>query len=363
MKPLHSPLHDEHTALDAKYAPFGGWDMPIEYGGGGVLVEHAAVREAVGLFDVSHLGKVVVRGPGAVDHVNAILTNDLDRIGSNRAQYSLLCTEDGGVIDDVIVYRVSDFEVFCMPNAANADAVVRVLGEAVPSGIEVTNRHRDYAVLAVQGPHSAAVLDAVGLTSSQDYMAFVDEVLDDVVVRVCRTGYTGERGYELIVAAESAAHLWRRLVEVGATHGLRACGLGARDTLRTEMGYPLHGQDLSREISPVMARLIWAVGWDKAAFPGRDRLIAERAAKEGPLLRGLQAVRRGIPRAQMTVRAEDRHVGTVTSGTFSPTLRTGIGLALLDRSIREGDDVIVDIRGRGETFTVVKPPFVESHVR
>lgn len=363
MRPLHSPLHDEHAARGAKFAEFGGWSMPLEYAGGGVLAEHSAVREAAGLFDVSHLGKVVVRGPGAVDHVNSVLTNDVDRIGSGEAQYSMLCAEDGGVVDDLIVYRVSDFEVFCIPNASNSDAVARALGAEVPAGLEVLDKHRDYAVLAIQGPRSPQILADLGLAADADYMAFTDVSFDGMTVRVCRTGYTGERGYELVVACESAPGLWRRLLAAGEPHGLRPCGLGARDTLRTEMGYPLHGQDLGEDITPVMGRAVWAVGWDKGRFIGRDALTEAREHKRGPLLRGLKAERRGIPRPGMTVTSGEQPVGTVTSGTFSPTLRTGIALALLDRSVTDGDEVIVDIRGRGEAFTVVKPPFVPSNVR
>jgi aminomethyltransferase len=358
-----SPLHDRHVALGARMAEFGGWEMPIQYAG--VVEEHRAVREAVGLFDVSHLGNADVSGPGAKDFVNACLTNDLDRIGPGRAQYTLCCDEaSGGVVDDLIVYVYSDEELYLVPNAANTAEVVRRLEAAAPNGVEVRNRHEDFAILAVQGPRSAAVLDAAGLPSELDYMAWTQAELAGRWLVVARTGYTGEHGYELIVSAADAVALWDALVAAVDAEGGRPCGLGARDTLRTEMGYPLHGQDLSLDITPVQARCGWAVGWSKPQFWGRDVLTAERESGARRLLWGLRAEDRGIPRPHMPVLDEaGRAVGDVTSGTFSPTVRVGIGLALLAPDVGEGDTVRVDVRGRPSTMSVVKPPFVPSHVR
>ncbi|MCU0266820.1 MAG: glycine cleavage system aminomethyltransferase GcvT, partial [Actinomycetia bacterium] len=354
-----SPLHSRHSALDAKLADFGGWEMPIEYPGGGVLKEHAAVREQVGVFDVSHLGKASVQGPGAREFVNATLTNDLGRIVPGQAQYTVCCDESGGVVDDLIVYLRGDDEVFLVPNAANTAEVVRRLAAAAPAGVRVESRHEELAVLAVQGPRSADLLDAMGLPTSLPYMSFVDAEWDERPVVVCRTGYTGELGYELLPRWADAADLWDALLVLGRPYGVRPCGLGARDTLRTEMGYPLHGQDLSREITPVQARLGWAVGWTKPAFWGRAALVAERTAGAARLLWGLRAEDRGIPRPHMAVAGADgAPVGVVTSGTFSPTLRQGIGLALLDRTVAEGDLVSVDVRGRPSSMRVVRPPFV-----
>jgi glycine cleavage system T protein (aminomethyltransferase) len=361
---LRSPLYDRHVALGAKLAEFGGWEMPIEYGAGGVLKEHAAVREAVGLFDVSHLGKATVRGPGARAFVNACLSNDLGRIQPGKAQYTLCCGESGGVVDDLIAYLVGDDEVFLVPNAANTAEVVRRLEVAAPEGITVAGQHRNFGVLAVQGPRSADVLTHLELPADQPYMAYVDASFAGRPVRICRTGYTGEHGYELIPSWQDAPALWDALLDaVGSLGGLPA-GLGARDTLRTEMGYPLHGQDLSVSISPVQARIGWAVGWGKEAFWGREALLAEKAAGPARVLWGLEALDRGIPRPHMSVLStDDAPAGEVTSGTFSPTLRKGIALALLRTGVAEGDDVVVDVRGRRIPARVVKPPFVESHVR
>jgi aminomethyltransferase len=365
---LRSPLHDRHVDLGAKLADFGGWEMPIEYAasGGGVLKEHAAVREAVGLFDVSHLGKATVRGPGARDFVNACLSNDLRRIAPGKAQYTLCCDPSGGVVDDLIAYLVADDEVFLVPNAANTAEVVRRLAEAAPDGIAVTGQHRQFGVLAVQGPRSAQVLTDLGLPADLDYMAYVDASYDGRPVRICRTGYTGEHGYELIPGWDDTTAVWDVLVGVVRELGGMPAGLGARDTLRTEMGYPLHGQDLSLSISPLQARSSWAVGFGKDAFWGRDALLAEKAAGPGRTLLGLEALDRGIPRAHMAVLdAAGSQVGEVTSGTFSPTLKKGIGLALLSTAaeVGEGDEVVVDVRGRPAPVRVVKPPFVQPHVR
>ncbi|HEX5496211.1 MAG TPA: glycine cleavage system aminomethyltransferase GcvT [Mycobacteriales bacterium] len=363
-----SPLHDRHLALRAKLADFGGWEMPIEYAasGGGVLTEHAAVRDAVGLFDVSHLGKAEVSGPGAADFVNATLSNDLGRIGPGRAQYTLCCDDaTGGVVDDLIAYLYGPQRVFLVPNAANTAEVVARLGAAAPAGVTVRDLHQRYAVLAVQGPRSAELLERLGLPFDHDYMSFTVSGTGGRELVVCRTGYTGEHGYELVADAEDAEALWDALLAAGAELGVRPCGLGARDTLRTEMGYPLHGQDLSLEISPVQARSGWAVGWKKPAFWGRAALLAEREAGPGRLLWGLNALDRAIPRRHMGVTRDGEPVGEVTSGTFSPTLRRGIGLALLSTAagLAEGDEVTVDVRGRPARMRVVKPPFVPAHTR
>lgn len=349
-------------------AEFGGWEMPIEFAaaGGGVLKEHVAVREAVGLFDVSHLGKATVRGPGAAAFVNATLSNDLGRIGPGKAQYTLCCDEEaGGVVDDLIAYLHGDDEVFLVPNAANTAEVVRRLAEAAPEQVTVQNLHDRYGLLAVQGPHSARLLGRLGLPNDHDYMSFTTSTWDGRALVVCRTGYTGEHGYELVVGWDDTPALWEALLDAGADLGARPCGLGARDTLRTEMGYPLHGQDLGLDITPVQARSGWAVGWNKPRFWGREALLREREAGPARLLWGLESLDRGIPRPHMRVVRGGEPIGEVTSGTFSPTLRKGIGLALLATSagVAEGDEVTVDVRGRPSAARVVKPPFVRSRVR
>ena len=357
-----SPLHDRHVALGAKLADFGGWQMPIEYPGGGVLREHAAVRERVGIFDVSHLGKASVRGPGAAAFANRCFTNDLGKIAPPKAQYTMCCDErTGGVVDDLIQYLIGDDEVFLVPNAANTAEVVRRMRAAAPEGVEVTDRHRDFGIIAVQGPAAPQVVAALGLPTDLDYMSFAEADWGGRPVIVLRSGYTGEKGFELVSRWADAPALWDALVEAMAPYDGLPCGLGARDTLRTEMGYPLHGHELSMQITPNMARSGWAVGWKKDDFWGKAALEEQKAAKDYRLTWGLRATGRGIPRAHCAVKdAGGSVVGEVTSGTMSPTLKTGIAIALLDRGIAEGDELVVDVRGRDLPVTVVKPPFVQT---
>ncbi|KUI01544.1 glycine cleavage system protein T [Mycolicibacterium acapulense] len=357
------PLEDRHRELGANFAEFGGWLMPVSYAG--TVSEHNTTRTSVGLFDVSHLGKALVRGPGAADYINSAFTNDLRRIGPGKAQYTLCCNDSGGVIDDLIAYYVSDDEIFLVPNAANTAAVVDALRERAPAGLTITDEHRSYAVLAVQGPKSAETVGALGLPTDMDYMGYADAEFAGVPLRVCRTGYTGEHGYELLPPWDSAGVVFDALLEAVTAAGGELAGLGARDTLRTEMGYPLHGHELSPDFSPLQARCGWAIGWRKEAFWGRDALLAEKEAGPPRLLRGVKAVGRGVLRADLTVLDGDRPVGVTTSGTFSPTLKVGIGLALLDTAadIADGARVAVDVRGRAVECEVVKPPFVAAKTR
>ncbi|MDT5101799.1 MAG: aminomethyltransferase [Mycobacterium sp.] len=337
--------------------------MPVSYAG--TVGEHTATRSAVGLFDVSHLGKASVRGSGAAEYVNSALTNDLARIGPGKAQYTLCCNQSGGVIDDLIAYYVSDEEIFLVPNAANTAAVVAALEENAPDGLTITDDHRSRAVLAVQGPKSSEVVGSLGLPTDMDYMGYADADFNGVEVRVCRTGYTGEHGYELLPAWDDATRVFDALVQEVTAAGGQLAGLGARDTLRTEMGYPLHGHELNTDISPLQARCGWAIGWKKKAFWGREALLAEKEAGPARLLRGLRAVGRGVLRPELTVLDGTTPIGVTTSGTFSPTLKVGIALALLDtdNEITDGQRVAVDVRGRAVECEVVKPPFVDAKTR
>ncbi|MFZ2177947.1 MAG: glycine cleavage system aminomethyltransferase GcvT [Rhodococcus sp. (in: high G+C Gram-positive bacteria)] len=356
---LQGPVHAVHVELGATFAPFGGWEMPVSYVG--VVAEHTAVREAVGVFDVSHLGKAVVRGKGAADFVNSTLTNDLGKIGPGKAQYTLCCTSSGGVIDDLIAYYVGPDEIFLVPNAANTADVVEALASAAPEGITVENQHHNFGVIAVQGPKSVAVLTALGLPTDIEYMAFADATWEGVPVRVCRSGYTGEIGFELLPQWQDTEKLFRAAVLQVRAHGGQVAGLGARDTLRTEMGYPLHGHELSLEISPLEARCGWAIGWKKPKFWGKETLVDEKAAGPARTLWGIKALDRGVLRAGQTVLRNGEAIGETTSGTFSPTLKVGIALALLesDAGVSAGDEVAVDVRGRSLRAEVVSPPFVD----
>lgn len=364
---LHEgPLHSRHVEAGATFAPFGGWSMPVQYSG--TVAEHTATRTTVGLFDVSHLGKALVRGPGAAEFVNSCFTNDIDRISAGSAQYTLCCSDEGGVVDDLITYRVSDEEIFLIPNASNTAEVVRLLqtaaAERAPE-LTITDEHRSRAVIAVQGPQSGEVLTALGLPVDLDYMAYVDADFNGGSVRVCRTGYTGELGFEVLPAWDEAGALWDALAEQVLAREGALCGLGARDSLRLEAGYPLHGNELSVDLSPLEARCSWAIGWDKPAFWGRDALLAKKEAGPARRMYALRVTGRGVLRAGLTVRADGRDVGVTSSGTFSPTLKTGIALAFieLDAGLKKGDEVVVDVRGREVPCRLEVPPLIEIRTR
>jgi aminomethyltransferase len=285
------------------------------------------------------------------------------KIGDGAAQYSMLCDSAGGVIDDLIVYRNSDTDFFIVPNASNTSAVVADLQANAPSGITVANLHNEYGVIALQGPMAAKVLAHFGLQIEIDYMAFTYVSIAGCDVIVCRTGYTGEYGFEVLPKWNQALTVWDALVEqVEASKGL-VCGLGARDTLRTEMGYPLHGHELSLEISPVMASASWAVGWNKPQFQGSKVLKAQKENGVSRRLVALKSLDRGIPRPDMQVLYEGAEVGIVTSGTFSPSLKVGIALALVNSDFKVGQQLELDVRGRTSKVEIVKLPFMTSHVR
>jgi aminomethyltransferase len=338
---------------------FAGWDMPIEYQG--TLSEHRAVREAVGVFDLSHLGKVEVTGDGAHDALQHALSNDLDRLTEpGAAQYTLCLNDEGTIVDDLIVYREADGWLL-VPNAANWPAVAELVGASAPAGTTVTPRP-DIAVLAVQGPRAPELVGGLFPVAAElDYMHLAAAGYRDAPARVCRTGYTGERGFELLVPGEVAPALWEELFERGAALGVVPVGLGGRDTLRLEMGYALHGNDISTDTDPFEARLGWAVAMDKGDFRGREALAARREAGPKRLLVGLVSGDRLIPRHGMGVLDGDRPVGEVTSGTFSPTLRHGIALAyVLPDVAARGTGLQVDVRGKRGQVTVSRPPFVGS---
>jgi aminomethyltransferase len=355
----HTPLEDEHRALGARLGPFAGWLMPIEYEG--TLAEHRAVREAVGLFDLTHLGKVMVEGPGSLEALQRTLTNDLSNVDVGGAQYNMVLNDRGGIVDDLIVYRLGQDRYLVVPNAANTSAVHKVLLDHA-GAVDVVLRD-DLALIAPQGPRS---FDLVGQVfpkaTSLEYMHSTESTYRGEAVVVSRSGYTGERGFELFVPERVAGQLWRELLESGAAMGVSACGLGARDTLRLEMGYPLHGNDISEERTPLEAGLSWAVAFGKGEFLGREALLRQKEDGVPSRLWGLRMTDRLIPRPHYVVFVEQDQVGETTSGTFSPTLRVGVALAYLSPRDRftAGDGVEVDVRGRRGSAEVVKPPFVDA---
>ncbi len=342
-----SPLFEYHRELGAKLVDFGGWEMPLAYPTG-TLAEHLACRRATALFDVSHLGTVRVEGPGGFDVLQATLTNDLAKVGPGRTQYSHLLAEDGSVLDDLIVWW-TEAEVFdVMPNASNTARVQAALG-----GRDVTASR---AVLAVQGPTARRVLAQVSAEAAQVGRSQVRRVgWGRTELTVAGTGYTGEDGVEIAVAAEDAGPLWQALVDAGAV----PAGLGARDTLRLEAGLPLYGHELGPGITPLQAGLSWVVAWEKPTFVGKEALVAERRQGVSRRLRGVRAEGRRPPRPGAPVLASGRAVGGVTSGNFSPVLGVGIGLALVDTAagLEAGQAVTVVERGHELACRLCRLPF------
>ena len=359
-----TPLHDRHLAAGAKMAPFGGWDMPIQYTG--ILDEHRAVREAAGLFDVSHMGEFRVRGPGALALVQRLVTNDVSKLSDGQAQYAVLCHNGGGAVDDLLVYRLADDDVLLVVNAANIEGDwAHVAAEAEAAGLDATlaNESDEWALLALQGPTAFdAFQRATGLdVSDVPYYHFRPmeggAVFGAERAIVSHTGYTGEQGLELYLSPNAAGRAWDALVEAGAT----PAGLGARDTLRLEAGYCLYGHELDRDTTPLEAGLGWVVKPDAADFVGRDALVRQKADGVPRKLVGLVVEGRGIPRAGYPiVDGEGAEIGVVTSGSQSPTLGQGVALGFVpnDASYTAvGTELGVSVRGRVLPAVVTKPPF------
>ena len=352
-----SPLDAEHRALGGRMVNFAGWDMPIRYGS--VLDEHRACRTGAVVFDVSHMGSVWLRGSGALDALQGLLTNDLARIGPGRAQYTHLLDDDASVVDDLIVWWVGEQEFLVIPNASNTTPALAALeaAAATVAGVDVEHVTEQRALLAVQGPEARRRLAGVAPEAAEvtHFGVTATSLTGGMSGLVGGTGYTGEDGVELFVPLEAATDVWRALLEAGVT----PAGLGARDTLRLEMGYPLHGHELGPGITPLQAGLGWVVGWDKPAFAGREALLAEKARGPARKLAGILLEGRQVPRAECAVRIGGDVVGEVTSGNVSPLLERGIALAFLPPGTAPGTAVEVDIRGRTAAGEVVNPPFVK----
>ena len=357
----HSPLHDRHVAAGARMAEFAGWEMPIDYGS--VVAEHKAVRSRAGMFDLTHLGTVAVTGPGAASVIQRSFTNDITTLEPGRSHYTLCLDEQAGIIDDLLVYRVGDW-FLVVPNAANTAAVTaRMLDQSRDADDDVTITVASLACFAVQGPEAVATL-ALALPKVFDDagdpgdLAYLDCVPLGGAQVLSRSGYTGEVGFEVFCEGGKANQLWDAL----AADGCVPAGLGCRDTLRLEMGYPLHGNDISTDRTPVEARLNWAVK-PGTGFVGEEAYLAAKEAGPRQRLLGLVAEGRRAPRHGDTVMVDGQPVGTMTSGSFSPMREVGIGLAYLDAGIDIGDAVEVDVRGKGVPAEVVRPPFVEAHTK
>jgi len=339
---LRTPLYDRHVALGARLVPFAGWEMPVQYEG--VIPEHRAVRADAGAFDVSHMGELLVEGAGAREFLQSVLSNDVERLEPGLAQYTLLTNEQGGIVDDLIVYELALERFLLIVNASNREADFRWLHEREPDNAEVRDVSDDYALIAVQGPHA---LERLGLPEAAPF-TFADGEIDGVQCTINRTGYTGEEGVELLVSADGAGDLWDRVLE----RGVVPCGLGARDTLRLEVCYPLHGNDISPETDAISAGLGWVCALD-TGFTGADEL--RRIKKAGPerKLSAFVMEEAGIPRQGMPI----VEGGEVTSGSHSPMLERGIGLGYVRSELAQPDtELTIDVRGRNRRARVVKKP-------
>ncbi|MGH7458358.1 MAG: glycine cleavage system aminomethyltransferase GcvT [Longimicrobiaceae bacterium] len=357
-----TPLYQEHQRLGAKSVPFAGWEMPVQYPTG-ITSEHRAVRERAGLFDVSHMGEVEVRGPGREQLVQYLTSNDVSRLEEGQAQYSTLLLASGGVIDDLIVYRFDD-RLMLVVNAANREKDLAWLQEhAAGFDAEVRDTSDQTALLALQGPGAAAML--APLCSAElggiGYYRFAEGEVAGCRAVISRTGYTGEDGFELYLAWDDAPRVWRELLAAGEGGGPLPAGLGARDTLRLEMGYALYGNDLSEERTPLEAALGWIVKLDKGEFIGRGALLRQKEQGIKARLTGFELEGRGFPRPGYRVLQRGEQVARVTSGTLGPSLGKGVGLAYLPvEHARPGTRVEVEIRGVRVAALVRRPPFYQD---
>ncbi len=347
----HTPLYAAHVAASARIVDFAGWAMPVLYTG--ILEESRAVRNAVGIFDISHMGRVHVSGAGATDLLQSLTSNDVAALLPSDAQYSLLTNPQGGIIDDIIVYREGEEAYLVVINASNTDKDLDWIHSHTPSGVHIENRTSATAMIAVQGPKAPQMVATLAESPdllSLDRFQYATATLRGASATFCRTGYTGEDGFEIIVPAQNALDVWNALLAAGAT----ACGLGARDALRIEAGYPLYGHEIDDTTSPVEAGLMWVVRSEKGAFTGREAIQAVKEAGPKRRLVGLRLQERIVPRQGYTVYKGAAPVGTVTSGVFSPTVNHSIAMAYIAASYaRNGTEVEIAIRDKRAVATVV----------
>ena len=361
-----TPLHAEHLALGGKMVPFAGYEMPVQYPAG-IMAEHEAVRTTAGLFDASHMGEFMVWGPQALDLIQKVSVNDASRLAVGQCQYAALCLDSGGILDDFLVYRMAD-RYMLVVNASRRDEDWDWLTRhAADLEVELEDRSEETALLALQGPRAQEVLAPLTDANLDEvgYYRFTEDSVAGFPGIISRTGYTGEDGFELYVASDDAAALWRRLLENGQGAGLRPAGLGARDSLRLEVGFALYGNDLDTEHTPLEARLGWLVKLDKEDFVGRDVLVRQKENGVPRHLVGIRLTERGFPRPGYPIVHEENDVGTVTSGTVGPTLGYGIAMGYVPGELSAPDTPLgVRVRDKVIPGVVQRPPFyTEGSVR
>lgn len=351
-------LYDEHVKLKGKMVAFGGWDMPVQYSG--LADEHETCRTKVGLFDVSHMGEVMVKGSGALDYLNKLVTNNVAKIKDNQAQYTTMCYDNGGCVDDLIIHRINNDEFFICVNASNTEKDFDWMKQHASKNLSIENVSHEYTQIAVQGRFAQELLQKLTKTSLSEikyYWFKKGEVLGEQSF-IARTGYTGEDGFEIYVPWNSGPRIWNALLEEGQKYGVKPCGLGARDTLRTEMKFPLYGHEIDQNLNPLEAGLGWVVKLDKPDFIAKKALaeIKERGLKRGIV--GLKSLGKAIPRQGYAVEKDGKPVGIVTSGTLSPSLKVGIAIAYVDRSLMDiGTKLDVVVRDQRVPHEIVETPF------
>lgn len=355
-----TPLFPLYAKYGAKTIDFGGWELPVQFSS--IKEEHEAVRTRAGLFDVSHMGEFEVKGKDSLAFLQKMMTNDVAKLTDGRAQYTLMCYEDGGTVDDLLVYKKADDHYLLVVNAANIEKDFAWLSEHVVGDVELVNISNDIAQLALQGPLAEKVLQQLTTAdlSTMKFFAFADHVdVAGVQTLVSRTGYTGEDGFELYCRAEDAPTLWRTILEAGKEEGVLPCGLGARDTLRFEACLPLYGQELAKDITPIEAGLGFAVKTNKDVdFFGKEILKKQKEEGAPRRLVGIEMIDKGIARHGYAVYVNNEQIGFVTTGTQSPTLKKNIGLALISTAFSSlGTEVEVDVRGKRLKARVVATPF------
>ena len=350
-----TPLYDCHVAQEGKIVPFAGYLLPVQYPTG-VIAEHMAVRTKCGLFDVSHMGEVIYEGPDALANINKILTNDYTKMDIGRVRYSLMCYEDGGVVDDLLVYKMREDKYLIVVNAGNHHKDVAWMQDHLFGDVRFTDISDSVAQIALQGPAADAIIAKLTQDIPQKYYSFIDNVdIGGITALISQTGYTGEKGYEIYVAAADASQMWQKLLAAGKDEGLIPCGLGARDTLRLEAAMPLYGHEMDETVSPLETGLNFAVKLDKE-FIGRDALLAAGEPKRQRV--GLKVLGRGIVREHQDVYYQGQLIGHSTSGTHCPYLGGAYAMALVTaQSVNIGDKVEVDVRGRRIEAEVVPLPF------
>ncbi|MFC5449635.1 glycine cleavage system aminomethyltransferase GcvT [Paenibacillus aestuarii] len=354
-----TPLYPVYAEHGARVIDFGGWELPVQFTG--IQKEHDAVRQLAGLFDVSHMGEVRVTGSDALSFLQNLTTNDVAKLETGQCQYSLMCYPNGGVVDDLLVYKLGEDHYMLVINASNIDKDLDWMRNNLNGDVALTNISDETAMLALQGPHAEHILNKLTdapLHSLKAFRFFQDVNVSGIQALVSRTGYTGEDGFELYVSEHDAVKLWKLLLDAGQADGLVPAGLGARDTLRFEARLPLYGQELSANITPLEAGLAFFVKLDKGDFIGRDVIAGQKANGTPRKLVGIEMIDRGIPRSHYPVYAEGKQIGEVTTGTQSPTFKTNVGLALIDAAYSApGTELFVEIRGNQVKAKVVATPF------